>query len=137
VNHKQVAYVLLRITFGVVFLFYGIEKFMIGRATVASSIVKDFEKTPLPRVLVSLFGNSLPFVEVILGLCVLFGIFTTIALALMAALLGVLTFGQVLLLNGQIIANNLLHCVIAFLLLFFAEHNTLCLDDLWRKREER
>lgn len=53
------------------------------------------------------------------------------------ALLGVLTFGQVLLLNGQIIANNLVHCVIVFLLLFFAQYNTFCLDDLWRKREER
>ena len=101
-------------TFGVVFLFYGIGKFIIGRATVANSIVKDFEKTPLPRVLVSLFSNSLPFIEVILGFCVLVGIFTTISLALMAALLGVLTFGQVLLLNGQIVFNNLVHCVIAF-----------------------
>lgn len=72
------AYVLLRMTFGVVFLFYGIGKFIIGRATVANSIVKDFEKTPLPRVLVSLFSNSLPFIEVILGFCVLVGISTTI-----------------------------------------------------------
>ncbi len=133
VKHKQAAYVLLRITMGVVFLFYGIDKFIMGRAAVAGGMVKEFEKTPLPRQLVALFANVLPFAEVVLGFCVLFGGFTMIALALMAALLAVLTFGQVLLLNASIVANNLIYCVIVFLLLYLAEHNTFCLDRLWQK----
>ncbi len=135
-NHKQIAYVMLRITIGVAFLFYGIDKFIMGRGAVASSIVQEFEKTFLPRGMVSLFVNILPFAEVILGACVLFGVFTTTALALMAALLAALTFGQVLLLNAQIVANNLIHCVVVFLLLYFAEHNTFSLDQVWKKHRQ-
>ncbi len=132
-NHKQIAYALLRVTLGVVFLFYGVGKFAAGRATITGGIVREFEKTPLPRGLVGIFAGALPFAEVGLGLCVLLGLFTTIALGLTAALLVALTLGQVLLLNGQIVANNLIYSVIVFLLLFFAEHNAFSLDEVWKR----
>jgi len=79
------------------------------------------------------FGNVIPFAEVILGLCVLFGVFTTIALALMGILLIALTFGMVLVPNSSIVANNLIYCVIVFLLLYLAEYNTFSLERLWKK----
>ncbi len=41
-RHKQVAYVLLRITIGVVFLFYGIGKFTMGRAVLVNGLVQQF-----------------------------------------------------------------------------------------------
>ena len=132
-RHKQVAYVLLRITIGVVFLFYGIGKFTMGRAVLVNGIVQQFAKTPLPPGLVRVFGNVIPFAEVILGFCVLFGVFTTIALALMGILLIGLTFGMVLVPNPSIVANNLIYCVIVFLLLYFAQYNTFALERLWKK----
>jgi len=132
-RHKQVAYVLLRITIGVVFLFYGIGKFTMGRAVLVNGLVQQFAKTPLPPGLVRVFGNVIPFAEVILGLCVLFGVFTTIALALMGILLIALTFGMVLVPNPSIVANNLIYCVIVFLLLYLAEYNTFSLERLWKK----
>lgn len=132
-KHKQVAYVLLRITIGVVFLFYGIGKFTMGRAVLVNALVQQFAKTPLPPGLVRVFGNVLPFAEVMLGFCVLFGVFTTIALALMAILLIGLTFGMVLVPDPPVIAHNLIYCVIVFLLLHFAEYNTFSLERLWKK----
>ncbi len=132
-RHKQVAYVLLRITIGVVFLFYGIGKFTMGRAALVNGLVQQFAKTPLSPGLVRVFGNVIPFAEVILGFCVLFGVFTTIALALMGTLLIALTFGMVLVPNPSIVANNLIYCVIVFLLLYFAEYNTFSLERLWKK----
>lgn len=134
-NHKQVAYVLLRITLGIVFLFYGVIKFVLGRAAVAAGIGQEFNKTFLPHALVTLFANVLPFLEVLLGLCILLGVFTVIALGLTAALMVALILGQVVAMNAGIVANNLIYSIILFLLLFFAEHNTLCLDQLWAKKK--
>ncbi len=134
-NHKQAAYVLLRITVGVVFLFYGVVKFALGRATVAVGIGQEFDKTFLPRALVTLFANVLPFLEVLLGLCILLGAFTVIALGLTAGLMVALVLGQVVAMNAGIVANNLIYSIILFLLLLFAEHNTLCLDQLGAKKK--
>ena len=136
-DHKQIAYVLLRITMGLVLLFYGVEKFVMGRAAIAGAIAHEFEKTILPAGLVRLFAALLPFGELTLGFCVLFGLFTTLALALAALLLASLTFGQVLLSNAQVVANNLIYCLIVFLLLFFVEHNALSLDQAWKNRPRK
>ena len=136
-THKQVAYVLLRITMGAVFLFYGVDKFIMGRAAVAGGIMQEFDKTFLPHALVALFVNVLPFLEVILGACVLLGLLTTITLGLLTALMAVLTVGQVITLNAGIVANNLTYSIILFLLLFFVEHNAFCLDQLWTKQDRR
>src|SRR2546426_3550856 len=86
----------------------------------------------LPPGLVRAFGNVIPFAEVMLGFCVLFGVVTTIAVALMGILLIALTFGMVLVLNPSIVANNLIYCVIVFLLLYLPDDNAFSLDQLWK-----
>jgi uncharacterized membrane protein YphA (DoxX/SURF4 family) len=133
-THKQVAYVLLRITLGALFLVYGLEKLHAGPSMFAKGMVEQFAKTPLPPFSVRLFAFVLPFAEAGLGFCVLTGFFTRIVLAFTALLLLALTFGQAVIPNPSVVASNLIYCVVAFLLLFFAEHNAFAIEGLWQKK---
>ncbi len=130
-HYKNIAYALLRVTVGVVFLFYGVGKFLAGRESVVNSMVHQFSTTFLPSVLVRAFATVLPFAETILGACLALGLLTRLTLALAAALVMALTFGVAILPNPQIVANNLIYAVILFLLLFFSDHNVIAVDKLF------
>lgn len=131
-THKWLAYALLRVTFGLVFLVYGLQKLANGHAAFAAALASQFAKSPLPQGLVRAFGHVLPFAETILGALVLLGVLTVPALVLVALLMIALTFGVATTGQAQIVANNLIYALICFALLFAAEHNRLALERLWK-----
>ncbi len=107
---------------GVMFLFAGIGKFPhVGGF--ADYLLKQFEKTWLPSVLVSAFGHVLPFVEVILGVILLLGFFRSVALFGTGVLLISLMFGQVLLGQPQVVFFNTSYVFMAAGLLFMANYD--------------
>ncbi len=61
-NHRETAYGLLSITFGVIFLFYGIGKFMGGIANFVGAMNQRFAGK-LPAFMVMPFAYALPFGE--------------------------------------------------------------------------
>ena len=63
-KHRESAYALLRITLGVIFLFYGIGKFMGGIGNFVSGMNQHFSGK-LPAVMVMPFAYAIPFCEVI------------------------------------------------------------------------
>src|SRR5205085_11426746 len=95
-NHREVAYALLRVTLGVVFLFNGVEKFMGGLGNFVGGMNQRFAGK-LPAALVMPFAYALPFMEVLCGALLLLGLFSSIALVLSGLLLVALTFGTVML----------------------------------------
>jgi thiosulfate dehydrogenase [quinone] large subunit len=134
-NHKDLAYLLLRISLGIIFLFYGLGKFKMGPGAFADYLVNQFAKTPLSPAMVRLFGTVLPFAEVGLGALITLGLFTRLALALTALLLMALTFGMVFMQQPQTVAQNLLFSLVTFFLIFFLEHNSLAVDRLMKRRD--
>jgi thiosulfate dehydrogenase (quinone) large subunit len=78
-KHREAAYALLRVTPGVIFLFYGIGKFMGGIDNVADGMQQRFGGK-LPSALVLPFAYALPFMEVTFGALILLGLFNSIAL---------------------------------------------------------
>lgn len=75
-HYREVAYLLLRVTVGAMFFFYGAGKFIQGLSQVASGFGARFAESPLPSVLAEAFGFVLPFLEVALGTLLILGLFT-------------------------------------------------------------
>ncbi len=131
-DHPSLAYLLLRITFGVIFLIFGIQKIAMGPVNFANMISGQFAQSPLPAPIAYAVGLVLPFIETTIGLLVTFGLLTVPALAAGAVLLIILTFGLLVSGGGQLVPGNLAYVLINFVLLFAADHNRYSLDNRHR-----
>lgn len=132
-NHREAAYALLRVTLGIIFLFYGVGKFMGGVGNFAAGMEQRFAGK-LPPVLVLPFAYALPFMEVLFGTLILLGLFNSIALVLSGLLLAALTFGTVMLGDAPTVAHNLQYALVNFVLLWLTDYNGYSIDRLRRGR---
>lgn len=132
-NHREAAYALLRVTFGEIFLFYGIGKFIGGIGNFVGGMNQHFAGK-LPAAMVMPFAYVLPFGEVTAGAFILLGLFTRVGLTLSGLLLIGLTFGLVILGDAPTVAHNLLYALMNFVLLWLVDLNRYALDSLFRRR---
>ena len=133
INHREIGYTLLRINFGVIFLVFGIGKFLMGIGNFSAFMEQQFTGK-LPLALVTPFSYVLPFAEVAIGTLLVLGLFNAYALLLSGLLLIALTFGTIMEGEAQTVAHNTQYGLINFVLLWFAPYNQYSLDHLWRKR---
>src|ERR1051325_8923963 len=119
-SERKVAYVLTRITYGVIFLFYGVGKFMGGLGNFVGGMNQQFSGK-LPAFMVMPFAYAIPFCETISGTLILFGLFTRVGLILSGLLLIGLTFGLVMLGPADKDAHNLIYALANFGLLWFSD----------------
>lgn len=131
-SHREAAYALLRITFGVVFLFNGIGKLMGGVGNFVGGMNQRFAGK-LPAILVMPFSYTLPFAELLLGAFIVFGLFTRSGLLLTGLLLAALTFGTVMLADFGTVAHNTQYALVNFVLLWLVDLNRYSLDGFFRK----
>src|SRR5216684_3889630 len=132
-NQRGIAYALLRVTFGVIFLFYGIGKFMAGISNFVGGMNQQFSGK-LPAVMVMPFAYFIPFAETISGALILLGLFTRVGLTLSGVLLLGLTFGVVMLGQAPTVAHNLQYVLINFVLLWFVDLNRYSVDGLLSRK---
>lgn len=131
-GYHEAAYALLRITFGMVFLFSGLSKIIAGIGNVAGQQVQQFEGK-LPAVLVTAFFYILPFLEVAAGALLVLGLFNAVALILSGLLLAALTFGTVIKGDHATVAHNVSYAFMNSALLWLANYNGYSLDHLLRR----
>ncbi|EKQ67077.1 putative membrane protein [Leptolyngbyaceae cyanobacterium JSC-12] len=130
----SLAYVLLRILFGISFFMTGFGKIG-GIGGFANAMVDMFKDTFLPPELVRITAAIIPPAEVIIGLLMLLGLFTRGALIGGFVVMMILHTGVTLLKNWDTAANQLIYCLIFFLLLAGVGFNTFSLDQfIARKR---
>ena len=132
-NNRTLAYALARITYGIVFLFYGIGKFRGGLSDFVGSMNQQFSGK-LPAAMVMPFAYFIPFAETISGALIVLGLFTRAGLSLSGVLLIGLTFGLVILGQAQLVAHNLQYVLLNFVLLWVVDFNSISIDALIRKR---
>jgi len=132
-NNRELAYALLRITMGVIFLFYGIGKFMVGVANIVGGMNQQFSGK-LPAAMVMPFAYALPFCEVTAGVLIVFGLFIRVGLTISGLLLVGLTFGTVMLGQAPTVAHNLQYALVNFVLLWFVDLNRYSIDGLLRRK---
>ena len=136
---ESVAGFLLRFALGVLFLFAAIGKFAgPGPAGFANWTLQEFEATYLPRFMLIPYAYTLPYLEFVLGVVLILGIFTRTSLTVAALLLISLALGKMVLQDHATVANNLNYVFMAAVALWFAwQDNLLSLDRLvcHKKRE--
>lgn len=133
-HQRTLAYLLLRVTMGVVFLLAGVTKIIGGVGDFASGMVERFEDTLLPIVLVEIYAWVLPFVEVVIGSLLLLGLFFPLTVVLAGVLMLSLLLGTAVESDPPAIARNTMYLLVVFLLLWLSEFNGYSLDSL-RQRD--
>ncbi len=87
---------LLRGSFGIFLLFSGIGKFMMGMDNFVGFVVPSFEETFLPLLIAKGFAYAIPFLEIILSICLLSGYKRDWALVGTGKFLVILMFGHLI-----------------------------------------
>jgi thiosulfate dehydrogenase [quinone] large subunit len=128
-NYREVAYALLRVLFGVVFVTTGTAKFIGGIGNFVGTMNQSFSGK-LPAAMVMPFAYTIPFCEVTGGALILLGLFTRLGLTITGLLLIGLTFGVVVLGDPPTVAHNLQYALINFVLLWFVDLNRFSIDGL-------
>ena len=130
--HQQ-AYALLRLVMGIDMFLHGATRIGAGVETFAGPIVKEFQATILPAIFVHVYAVTLPFVEGLLGLLLLAGLFTRQALVVASLVIASLVFGTALRSDWSTIGLQLIYAVIFYLLLCRVGDNCYSVDSLRRR----
>jgi thiosulfate dehydrogenase [quinone] large subunit len=118
----------------VIFLFYGINKFVSGVGSFVGTMNQQFSGK-LPAFMVMPFAYAIPFAEVTAGALILLGLFTRLGLVISGLLLIGLTFGMVMLGQAPTVAHNLQYALVNFVLLWLVDLNRYSLDSLFVRKK--
>lgn len=131
-SEKSLAYALLRVAVGVNFAGHGLIRLYIGLGHFADSTAEHLSKSPLPHGSVVGFLYVVPIVETVVGVALVLGVLTRLALIGGALLMIALTVGVTSNQEWDIASEQLLYSFVLFVLLFLWEHNEISVDRLMR-----
>jgi thiosulfate dehydrogenase (quinone) large subunit len=94
----------------------------------------EFSRTWLPFGIVQAFSYALPFLELLTGLLLIFGVFTRFAVFLGVLLMVILIFGSSLIDEWQNVAIQMFYGVYFVGLLVYIEHNGFSVDAMRTKK---
>jgi thiosulfate dehydrogenase (quinone) large subunit len=128
------AYTVLRIALGLAMFMHGLARFIAGIDTYAQHYIAGFATVALPHDLVVFVIYTIPYLEVVIGLPIVLGLFTRSALLANAALLVVFLFGTSMQQSWGGVATQLTYTLIVSLLLLGSGLNVVSLDNLIAQR---
>jgi thiosulfate dehydrogenase [quinone] large subunit len=96
-------------------------------------MVKSFEKSMLPNLVVVPFSYALPVAEFIIGGLLILGLFTRISLIGGGIVMILLIFGTAMIENWDALPSQLIHAAFFAGLLAFIQYNTIAVDHLIKK----
>ena len=129
-SDERVAYALLRIVVGVNMTMHGVSRLLLGPAVFTGKLMEQFAHAPLPSWSVRGFGLMLPFVEGLLGVLLLVGLRTRVALIGAGLLMVMLTFGSALVQDWSAAGTQLMYATVFSALLFLRRYNGFAVDAL-------
>ena len=132
-SDEKIAYALLRAVAGTNLLMHGVSRLLAGPAAFTEHLTDQFAHSPLPAWSVHFFGSVLPAVEGLLGLLLLIGLKTRLALIASSLLILVLTFGSALVQDWTAAGAQLVYAVVFFALMFLRRYNSWSIDSCMNK----
>lgn len=127
-NHK-IAYFFLRLAMGVNLFGHGLARIPKLQA-VAAGMVQNFKKSWLPQNLVQVFGNVLPFVELVIRLMLIIGYKTKWANWAGATLIITLLFGSSTIENWEAMGTQMVYAFMFYFLIAKQQDNIYSLDKI-------
>ena len=131
-SDASIAYAILRLTLGMNIGLRGIVRIAHGQAAFAQGIVKQMEATVLPASLVHAFASTLIWVEAGVGILLVLGLQTRLALIVGGLMMTALTFGTMQIENFQNAWLQLTYGLVFFVMLALRSWNVISLDALLR-----
>lgn len=135
-SDASIAYAIFRFTFGVNIAFRGIVRIANGLDVFAGDLVKQFAATAFPVGAVDAFGHVVPWVETIVGILLILGLWTRGALIIGGLMMASLTFGAMFLQNFNLAWLQLTYAMAFFALLALRSWNLISLDARLRSTSE-
>ena len=135
-SNRTVAFVTFRLVIGTNFFFHGLARMLGGGIEgFAAGTTKAFTGTPLPPGLVHAFLTVLPFVELILGVLIFFGLFTRWALVAAQLLIAALIFGTSMRSDWVTVSIQMIYAIVLYLALANLDDNCCALDRVFGKNK--
>jgi len=131
-DNKQLAYFLARITLGINFFIHGLVR-LPKMESFANGVVKGFENTLLPEIMVLPVAYAIPIVELVLGLFLILGLLTRKTLTVAAILIIFLIAGSAFKEDWGAVGTQMLYALYIFFLLFFQENERMAIYSENRK----
>lgn len=128
ISDASLAYALLRITFGINFLFHGVSRLLKGTEPFLEHLQGTFQNTVLPTALLPLVATVLPWAEAGLGVLLILGLFRRPAMVGGAVMMMLLTFGICLAQNWTVASEQLIYSLVFFVLLSLVGLDVYALD---------
>ena len=127
----SLAYAIFRLTFGVNLMLRGVDSiFFLGLDNFANGMVKQFAMTWIGPGMIQPFAHTIPWIEMVMGACLIVGLFTRPALIVGGLLMANLTFGTMFLRNFDLAWLQLTYAIAFFLLLATHAWNVISLDAM-------
>jgi len=133
-SDASTAYAILRLTLGVNICLRGIVRIAHGPSVFAQGLVKQMEPTVLPAAVVYAFAMTLVWVESTVGLLLILGPQTRLALIAGGLMMTALTFGTMQVENFQNAWLQLTYALVFFVVLALRSWNRISLDALIESR---
>jgi len=131
---ERIAYGFLRFVFGMNICFHGLSRLLGDQQAFLAYLTKSLAPAVLvPKAALPAFAAVLPWVEALVGLLLLLGLFTRIALIAGFLVLIVLMAGITLAQDWETAGLQLIYCLIYFVLLTYLNRNHFSLDTLLRR----
>jgi thiosulfate dehydrogenase (quinone) large subunit len=130
-------YFLLRATLGTNVFIHGLSRILAGPSQFADALVPAFQHTLLPAGFVRFFALALPGAESIIGMLVLVGFRTRLALLAGSLLILTLTFGATLNQDWESAGLQLIYATVYASLLAFRYHNSFSADGVLQRNPSK
>lgn len=131
-ENNTIAFVLLRLAVGASMFGHGLVR-LPKLNGFSHWMTASFEKSMLPGALVVPFSYILPIAEFVIGLLLIFGLFTRLSLIAGAVVMIMLILGTTLIEDWGALPSQMIHAAFFAVLLVFIKYNSFALDKVISK----
>ena len=130
----SLAYGLFRLTFGLNIMMRGIVRIAVGLPAFQNYMLTQFKDVPvMPPAFLIPFASALPFIETLIGFCILVGFQTRAALIAGSLMISALTFGTMMRQDFTIAWLQLDYAIAFFILIALRQWNLISVDAMMRR----
>tara|TARA_R110001583_G_C5631229_1_gene407062 strand:+ start:173 stop:568 length:396 start_codon:yes stop_codon:yes gene_type:complete len=129
--NTQVAYLIVRVAVGVSMLGHGLVR-LPKLQGFSAWMLKTFENSLLPEIMVLPFSYTLPIAEFLLGMLLVLGLFSRISSIVSAIIMILLIFGSTLIENWGALVPQFIHVTLFAYLIQYIDRNSFALDTKLR-----
>ena len=127
-NNQVLAYTMFRLFMGLNMMLHGAVRLGENYPIFVAWAQGVFADSWLPEWLVTLEARLIPGVEIIIGVMLLLGFRTRIALIAAFALMATLVFGMNVVQDWELVSRHLVYVIAFYLLMYNLEHNEFSMD---------